>query len=105
MGRGPRGPPERITFADVDRGPLSPTAPQGPAHLVINQTVGDDMRQPQLSLGRLALLLAISTPAALTGCGGDGDSGNGDPGGTSTIYVLSAKKDLVTAGDAVIEVP
>src|SRR4051794_27831088 len=62
------------------------------------------MRRPQLSLGGLTLLLALSTSTAVVGCGG-GDSGNGDPGGTSTISVLSSKKDLVTAGDMVIEVP
>jgi len=47
------------------------------------------------------LLAAI----ALGGCGGGGDSDNADPGGTTAISVLSSKKDLVTAGDMVIDVP
>lgn len=61
------------------------------------------MQHPQFTLGRLALSTALSIPMALVGCGG-GDRDNGDPGGTSTISVVSSKKDLVTAGDAVIEV-
>src|SRR4051812_48549133 len=59
------------------------------------------MRQP---FGRLTLLLALSISAMSVSCGG-GDHGNQDPGGTSTISVLSSKKDMVTAGDMVIEVP
>lgn len=65
------------------------------------------MRQPQFSFGRLTLLLTISTPALLVGCGGSDDD-NTSPApqpltcaGLSGVTIAAANIGLPTSGATV----